>query len=77
LKANSIPIKLLELTFSELTSELKNRYGKGAYYASAIFREIYVNGNPDLKNLLSFCLQKHYGGNYAGILKSILILLRK
>jgi 23S rRNA (adenine2503-C2)-methyltransferase len=45
LKANSIPIKLLELTFSELTSELKNRYGKGAYHASAIFREIYVNGN--------------------------------
>jgi 23S rRNA (adenine2503-C2)-methyltransferase len=47
LEANSIPIKLLELTFSELTSELKNRYGKGAYHASAIFREIYVNGHPE------------------------------
>jgi 23S rRNA (adenine2503-C2)-methyltransferase len=48
LEEKSIPIKLLELTFSELTSELKNRYGKGAYHASAIFREIYVNGNPGL-----------------------------
>jgi 23S rRNA (adenine2503-C2)-methyltransferase len=48
LEEKSIPIKLLELTFSELTSELKNRYGKGDYHASAIFREIYVNGNPDL-----------------------------
>ncbi|MFO8085801.1 MAG: 23S rRNA (adenine(2503)-C(2))-methyltransferase RlmN [Desulfobacterales bacterium] len=39
------PIRLLELTFSELVSELKSRYGKGAYHAAAIFREVYINGN--------------------------------
>lgn len=35
----------MELTFSELVSELKKRYGKGAYHAAVIFREIYANGN--------------------------------
>ncbi len=45
---NSHPLKLFELTFSELVGELKKRYGKGPYHASAIFREIYAAGNTDL-----------------------------
>ena len=48
------PINFFDLTFSELTSELKNRYDKGAYYAAAIFREIYVNGNTHISKAPAF-----------------------
>ncbi len=48
MKNHTGKIKLLELTFSELVSELKKRYGKGAHHAAILFREIYSNGNIDL-----------------------------
>ncbi len=48
------PLKFFELTFSELTSELKNRYGIGAYFANAIFQEIYAHGNTDFKKAPTF-----------------------
>jgi 23S rRNA (adenine2503-C2)-methyltransferase len=54
LKKDPFPIKFFELTFSELTSELKNRYGKSAYYSTALFREVYVNGNVDIAKAGAF-----------------------
>jgi len=60
LKNPPTPFKFFELTFSELTLELKNRYGKGAYYATTIFREIYVNGNPDVGKPLEFWRSKTF-----------------
>jgi len=54
LKKDPLPIKFFELTFSELTLELNKRYGKGAYYATVIFREIYANGNTNIGNAPAF-----------------------
>jgi 23S rRNA (adenine2503-C2)-methyltransferase len=54
LEQKSSPIKFFELTFSELTSALQNRYGKSAYYATAIFREIYINGNTHIEKVPVF-----------------------
>jgi 23S rRNA (adenine2503-C2)-methyltransferase len=38
-------MKVLELTYTELAKELKHRYGKGAYHAAAIYREVFKGGN--------------------------------
>jgi 23S rRNA (adenine2503-C2)-methyltransferase len=54
LEKKSPLIKFFGVTFSELTSELKNRYGKGVYYAAAIFREIYLNGNTHIEKAPAF-----------------------
>ena len=40
-------MKILELTLEQLSAELKKRYGKGLYHASALFREIFKSGNTD------------------------------
>jgi len=54
LEKESIPIKFFGLTFSELVSVLHHQYGKGAYHANGIFREIYVNGNTDFRKAPEF-----------------------
>jgi 23S rRNA (adenine2503-C2)-methyltransferase len=53
-------LKLFELTFPELIWELKNRYGKGAYHAAAIFREVYRNGNTHIQLSPEFLLSKAF-----------------
>jgi len=42
------PLKILELTFEELTDELRYRYGKGKYHAAAIYRQIYRRAIADV-----------------------------
>lgn len=53
-------IKLFELTFPELIGELKNRYDKGVYHASAIFREVYGKGNINIERCPEFLLSKAF-----------------
>lgn len=47
-------MKLLAYTFEELTDELAQRYGKGAYHAAAICRELFKRGNRDFSNAPEF-----------------------
>jgi 23S rRNA (adenine2503-C2)-methyltransferase len=44
-------LKLLELTHQQLTEEFESRYGKGRYHASAVYREIFQNGNQNLSGV--------------------------
>jgi len=48
---NPKPLNLFELTHAELTESLKNRCGKGEFHATAIYREVYKNGNLDLQGV--------------------------
>lgn len=48
------PLKILELTFEELTDELRFRYGKGTFHAAAIFRQIYRRANADIGRMDEF-----------------------
>ena len=45
------PLKILELTFEELTRELRCRFGKGAHHAAAIFRQMYARANGETERL--------------------------
>ncbi|GKT09988.1 23S rRNA (adenine(2503)-C(2))-methyltransferase RlmN [Desulforhabdus sp. TSK] len=47
-------VKVLALTFGELTTVLQQRYGKGAYHAAALYREIFKRGSISLKHLPEF-----------------------
>ncbi len=47
-------MKILELTFAELTNELKYRYGKGKFHAAAVYREVFRNGNLDFCGVNEF-----------------------
>lgn len=47
-------MKILELTSTELTHEIKRLYGKGEYYAQAVYRQIYCHGNTDFKHVKEF-----------------------
>ena len=47
-------MNILELTFEELTHQLKQNFGKGNYHASAIYREVFRNGNTDFKKANEF-----------------------
>ncbi len=40
-------MKILELTLDQTTRFLETHYGKGAFHAQAIYREVFKNGNPD------------------------------
>jgi 23S rRNA (adenine2503-C2)-methyltransferase len=39
-------IDMLELTLEDLTRTLTGEYGKGAYHAEALYREVFKRGNP-------------------------------
>lgn len=47
-------INIFELTFNELSQTLKSRFGKGAYHASAILRELFQKGNPNVHEAKEF-----------------------
>jgi 23S rRNA (adenine2503-C2)-methyltransferase len=40
-------VKLFELTFPEISREMKRHYGKGDFHAASIYREIFKKGNRD------------------------------
>ena len=46
------------ITFSQLTDELRHRYGKGAHHASAVYREVFRNGNSDLRRAPEFSVSQ-------------------
>ncbi len=39
-------IRLLEMTYDNLAAALADRYGKGTYHASMVYKEFYKNRNP-------------------------------
>lgn len=47
-------VKVLALTFGELAAVLQQRYGKGAYHAAALYREIFKRGSTFLEHLPEF-----------------------
>jgi 23S rRNA (adenine2503-C2)-methyltransferase len=47
-------VKALALTFGELTTVLQQRYGKGAYHAAAMYRELFRRGSTSLEHLPEF-----------------------
>jgi 23S rRNA (adenine2503-C2)-methyltransferase len=53
-------MKLFELAFSQLASEFQKRYGKGAYHAAAVFREVFVKGNVDYGEAPEFIRSKGF-----------------
>ena len=52
-------MKILELTFAEFKDELYKKYGKGEYYAVAIYREIFLKGNKNFENIDVFSSSPH------------------
>lgn len=66
------PIRFFELTFSEFLGELKNRYGKGAYHAVAVFREVYKNGNTQIELTPEFLLSKAFSDQICQDLKIVI-----
>ena len=67
-KAN--PIQLFRLTFAELTTELKNRWGKGAHHSAFIFQEIYKKGNINFSRSPGL---KFSGGSYLQLCNDLII----
>ena len=53
-------IPLFELTCSELASELEKRYGKGHFHASAIYRQVFSEGNVHWENAPEFQRSKKF-----------------
>ncbi len=47
-------LNILRCTYSELVDEFKRRYGKGAFHAAALYREIFRNGNQDVRTVEAF-----------------------
>ncbi len=47
-------MKILEQTYESLTEELKTRYGKGAFHAAAVCREVFKKGNLDFSHVDEF-----------------------
>ncbi len=47
-------MKILSLTFEALVDELKVAYGKGAYHAASVYREVFRNGNTDFNRVHEF-----------------------
>jgi len=51
-------LKILELTFPELADEFRKKYGKGAYHAAGVYREVFQKGNHDF-NRVGEIFQSH------------------
>jgi len=47
-------IRILSMTYDDLTQRLKNQFGKGEYHAKAIMREIFLHGNTDFSKVREF-----------------------
>lgn len=47
-------MNIFELTHKKLTEELSQRYGKGEYHSTALYREIIKNGNIEFENAAEF-----------------------
>jgi 23S rRNA (adenine2503-C2)-methyltransferase len=47
-------VNILELTFEQLTHQLKQNFGKGNYHASAIYKQVFRNGNTDFEKVNEF-----------------------
>jgi len=52
-------MNLLELTFDQLTAHFKERYGKGAYHADALYRAFYQAADVHLDRLPAFAHAPH------------------
>jgi 23S rRNA (adenine2503-C2)-methyltransferase len=50
-------MNILALTFDEFCSKITQRYNKGRYHASAIYREVMQNGNRECSSLPEFSAQ--------------------
>ncbi len=53
-------MNILELTLNGLTGFLKKEFGKGLFHASALYREIYKTGNPDIVNIPEFVASRSF-----------------
>ena len=40
-------MEILKYTLDQLTYEFKHKFGKGVYHSSALYREIFKNGNGE------------------------------
>lgn len=47
-------LNLFKLTYSEMVAVMKKRYGRGAYHAAAVIREVHREGNLDLSKAAAF-----------------------
>ncbi len=47
-------MELLQLTLAQLTRQLNRDFDKGAYHASALYREVYKSGNIDFSGAKEF-----------------------
>lgn len=56
-------MNIFELTYSDLTEILNQRYGKGDYHSTALLREIIKNGNADFENAEEFRNSKALAAN--------------
>ncbi|MBW2099705.1 MAG: 23S rRNA (adenine(2503)-C(2))-methyltransferase RlmN [Deltaproteobacteria bacterium] len=63
-------MNILQLTWAELADEFKIRYGKGKYHATAVYREVYKNGNLDFSHVDEFAKSQ----KLAGKIQSVLVL---
>ncbi len=48
------PLNVLRQTYAELVDEFQHRYGKGAYHAAALYREVFQNGNRHVSAVEAF-----------------------
>ena len=76
---NSSKPNILGLSHRQLTELLKHRYGKGAFHANAVYREVFRNGNPEFHRAEAFSksgglpaqLQKDLGVHLNSIEKTV------
>jgi 23S rRNA (adenine2503-C2)-methyltransferase len=75
---SSMP-NILGLSHRQLTELFKHRYGKGAFHATAVYREVFRNGNPEFHRAEAFSksgglpaqLQKDLGVHLNSIEKTV------
>ncbi len=47
-------MNILELSFEELVGQMQHRFGKGAFHAAAVYRQVFTCGSKDFRRLSAF-----------------------
>lgn len=53
-------MNILEFTLKELTGFFRTKFGKGLFHASALYRQIYKTGSPDILSLPEFAASRAF-----------------